>query len=326
MLIDRRQAMAGLGAAALGGSAAARAQEAWPSKPITILAGAAAGSQTDVFSRVLAAPLQQRLGRPVVVENRPGAGGIIAAQAAARAAPDGHTIILGSNSPFVVSPHLRDPLPYVTPRDLAPIALAMNGPSIIVVKPELPVRTGEELVAHLKANPGRLNLGSHGVGSFSHVAMELFMAETGTEMVHIPYNGGGPLTTAFLAGDVDVVCFDIFSIASHVRTGRARIVAQVGEQRSPLFPDTPLISEGVAPNVKADYWLGVFAPAGTPQPILQRLHEETVAIFGAPENRARVEQASMLVNPISMDEFAAKVRREWDEWGRVIRARNIRAG
>jgi tripartite-type tricarboxylate transporter receptor subunit TctC len=323
MQIDRRQALMGLGGSATLGATGAWAQGDYPNRNVTIIAGVAPGSQTDVFARILAAPLQERLGKPVVIENRPGAGGLVGTQAALRAPADGHTLLYGSNSPLIISPQLRDPMPYVTPRELAPIALTMSGASIIVVKNELPIRTAQELIDHLKANPGRLNLGSHGVGSFSHVAMELFMAETGTEMVHVPYNGGGPLTAAFLGGQIDVVLFDIFSILPHVRAGRARIVAQVGEQRSPLFPDVPLVSEGAAPNVRADYWLGLFAPAGTPAPIIERLHAETRAIMDLPENRSRVEQASMLTPPLTIAELGAKVRREWDEWGRVIRQRNI---
>lgn len=323
MGIDRRRALAALGGSLALGSGTAAAQTDFPSRNITILAGVAPGSQTDVFARLLAAPLQQRLGKPVVIENRPGAGGLIGTQAAVRAPADGHTLLYGSNSPLIISPQLRDPIPYVTPRELTPVALTMSGPSIIVVKNDLPIRNAQELVAHLKANPGRLNLGSHGVGSFSHVAMELFMAETGTEMVHIPYNGGGPLTTAFLAGEVDVVLFDIFSILPHVRANRGRVVAQVGEQRSPLFSDIPLVSESIAPNVRADYWLGLFAPAGTPAPIIERLHAETRAIMDSAEHRTRVEQASMLTPPMTIAEVDAKVRREWDEWGRVIRQRNI---
>ena len=318
--IDRRSVLAGLGAVA---ALPARAQSAYPNKQITMISPAAAGSQSDVFARILAAPMQQRLGQPVIVENRAGAGGIIGAKAGVTAAPDGYTLVYGSSSGFIIAPQLREPLPYVTPKDLAPIAITLGGPSIITVQPKLGIKTGEELVAYLKANPGKLNLGSHGVGSFSHVAMEMFMAETGTSMAHVPFTGGGPLAQAFMTETIDVALFDVLSIAPQVEAGKARVVAQVGEDRSPLFKDIPLVSETIAPKVKVDYWLGLFAPAGTPTDILDRLHQETVEIMSLGENRERVRQASMATPPLTRAQFAAKVARDWDDWGRVIRDRKL---
>ena len=319
--IDRRMALTGLAAAGLAGPA--RAQAGYPNRQITMISPAAAGSQSDVFARILAAPMQQRLGQPVIVENRAGAGGIIGARAGVTAAPDGYTLVYGSSSGFIIAPQLREPLPYMTPRDLAPIAITLGGPSIITVQPRLPIRTAEELVAYLKANPGKLNLGSHGVGAFSHVAMEMFMAETGTSMAHVPFNGGGPLAQAFMTETIDIALFDVLSIAPQVEAGKARVVAQVGEDRSPLFKEIPLVSETIAPKVKVDYWLGLFAPAGTPDDILDRLHKETVDIMSLGENRQRVLQASMLTPPLTRAQFTAKVARDWDDWGRVIRDRKL---
>ena len=319
--ISRRTALAGMAGAAL--TRPALAQGAWPYRQITMISPAAAGSQSDVFARILAQPLQQRLGVPVIVENRGGAGGAIGARAGAQAAPDGYTLTYGSSSGFIIAPQMREPLPYVTPRDLAPIAITLGGPSIITVQPKLGIKTGEELVAYPKANPGKLNLGSHGVGSFSHVAMEMFMAETGTSMAHVPFNGGGPLAQAFMTGTIDVVLFDVLSIGPQVEAGTARVVAQVGEQRSPLFKDVPCVHESLAPKVKVDYWLGLFAPAGTPTEILDRLHKETVDIMAQDENRQRVAKASMLTPPLTRAQFTEKVGREWDSWGKVIRDRKL---
>ncbi len=327
---DRRQILIGSAATAAAAGVAspalispALAQAAYPSRQITIISPAVAGSQSDVFARVLAAPMQQKFGVPVIVENRGGAGGILGTRAAVAAPPDGHTLVYGSNSGFIIAPQLREPVPYVTPRDLTPVAITLGGPSIIVVNPKLPITTPRELVAYLQANPGKLNLGSHGVGSFSHVAMELFMAETATQMAHVPFNGGGPLSVAFLSSTIDIALFDVLSIAPHVQAGAARVVAQVGEQRSPLFPSVPLVSETVAPAVRANYWLGVFAPKATPAPVLELLHSETMRIMALPENRERVAAASMLVTPMTLPEVNAKVDREWEEWGRIIRARKL---
>ncbi|MFT8246158.1 Bug family tripartite tricarboxylate transporter substrate binding protein [Roseomonas sp. BN140053] len=318
--ITRRGLIAGT---ALAMPSLALAQTSYPSRPVTIVAPVAPGSQSDIFARVLSAPLTQRLGRPVIVENRPGGGGIVGTLATVRSAPDGHTIMLHSSSGTLVAPQLRQPPPYVTPRDLVPVAVTLSGPSVIVVSSAVRANTIQDFVAELKANPGKFNLGSHGVGAFSHVAMELFMAETGTEMVHAPYNGGGPLATAFAAGDVQVVLFDILSARPLLASGQARPLAVVGERRATALPDVPLVSETVAPAVNMDYWFGVFAPAGTPAPIVERLNAEIAAIMDTPEFRARATEASMLTTAQQLPAIRARVDKEWEDWGRVIRERNI---
>ncbi|WP_203071564.1 Bug family tripartite tricarboxylate transporter substrate binding protein [Falsiroseomonas ponticola] len=323
--ITRRGLVAGAGLATLGPALAtpALAQAGYPSRNVTIIAPVAPGSQSDIFARILSAPLAQRLGRPVIVENRPGGGGIVGTQAAVRAAPDGHTLMLHSSSGSLVAPQLRRPPPYVTPRDLVAVAVTLSGPSVIVVNPAIRATTIQELVAELKANPGRFNLGSHGVGAFSHVAMELFMAETGTQMVHSPYNGGGPLAAAFAAGDVHVVLFDILTARPFLASGQGRPLAVVGERPATALPEVPLVSETVAPAVNMDYWFGVFAPAGTPEPIVERLNAEIAAIMGTPEYQARATEASMLTTPQPLPAIRARVEKEWDDWARVIRERNI---
>lgn len=301
----------------------AHAQSGYPSRNITLISPAAPGSQTDVFSRVLAVPLGQRLGKPVVVENRPGAGGIVGTLATVRAAPDGHTILYASNSGFLISPHLRRPPPYNTPRDLVPIAMTLSGPSVIVVNQNVTAGSIQDFVAELRANPGKFNLGSHGVGAFSHVAMEMFMAQTGTQMEHLPYNGGGPLGAAFLAGDVHVALFDVLTARPLVASGRGRVLATVGERRSPIFPDAPLVSDTVAPGLAMDFWLGLLAPAGTPPEIVERLHNEINEITRSAEGRSRAAEVSMLTDPLPLPALRAKVEKEWEDWGRVIRERNI---
>jgi tripartite-type tricarboxylate transporter receptor subunit TctC len=324
--ITRRGLMAGAGMLAGSGLSQARAQSGFPSRTVTIISPASPGSQTDVFSRILAPPLGERLGRSVVVDNRPGAGGIVGMQAAIRSTPDGHTIIYASNSGSLISPQLRRPPPYVTPTDLTPLAMTLSGPSVIVVNRAIAANTIQDFVAELRANPGKYNLGSHGVGAFSHVAMEMFMAETGTQMVHLPYNGGGPLGSAFLAGDVHVGLFDVLTARPLIAGGQGRVLATVGERRSPIFPDAPLVSETVAPAVAMDYWLGLFAPAATPPEVVERLHNEITAIVRSPENRSRAAEVSMLTEPLSLPALRAKVEREWESWGRLVRERNIVIG
>jgi tripartite-type tricarboxylate transporter receptor subunit TctC len=308
-----------------GAATAGLAQGAsdYPTRQITIIVSVAAGSQADQFARLIAEPLQQRLGKPVVVENRPGGGQVTGVGAAAKAAPDGYTLVHGNLSGLIISPQLRDPVPYNSPRDFAPIALTLSGPSVLVVDPALPIRTAAELIAYAKANPGKLNYGSHGAGSFTHVSTELFKGITGTEMVHVPFNGGGPLTVGFLSGQVQVVIFDLVSIRAHEQAGKARVIAQVGDQRSPHYSDIPLLSENVNPALAADFWLGMAAPAGTPQPIVERLNREINAIINTPEFKAKGEAVSMYPQNRSAKEFGDKIVREWKVWGDVIREKKL---
>jgi tripartite-type tricarboxylate transporter receptor subunit TctC len=303
----------------------ARAQSGYPNRAVSIVAPTGPGGSPDIFARVIAEPLQRRLGRPFAVETRPGAGGIVGTQHVIRAAPDGHTLLFASSSPMVVGPHLRRPVPYVTPRDLVPIVQTLAGPSIIVVGREIQANTIQELVAELRANPGKFNLGSHGIGAFSHVSMEMFMAETGTQMVHIPFNGGALLAQGVMGGQVHVALFDVLNGAALVTNGFGRALAQVGERRSPIFPDVPLVSETVAPAVNSDFWLGLFAPANTPAEIVAKLHGEVTEIMATPENRKRVADASMLAPDLTQAQFRAKVEQEWEAWGKLVRDRNIAA-
>jgi tripartite-type tricarboxylate transporter receptor subunit TctC len=315
-----------LAAALCAAAAAALAQSGgdWPARQITIIVSVAAGSQADQFARLIAEPLQQRLGKPVVVENRPGGGQVTGINAAAKASPDGYTLAHGNLSGLIISPQLRNPVPYNTPRDFVPIALTLSGPNAVVVDPKLPIRNAEELIAYAKANPGKLNYGSHGAGSFTHISTEMFKGITGTDMVHVPFNGGGPLTVGFLTGQVQVVLgFDLVSIRAHEQAGKARVIAQIGDQRSPHYKDIPLLSETVNPALANDFWMGMVAPAGTPQPIIDRLNREVNAIINTAEFKARGDKVSMYPQNRSAKEFGDKLVREWKIWGDVIRDKNL---
>jgi tripartite-type tricarboxylate transporter receptor subunit TctC len=310
---------------ACGAASAAFGQSAsdYPTRQITIIVAVAAGSQADQFGRLIADSLQQRLGKPVVIENRPGGGQVTGVSAAAKAAPDGFTLIHGNLSGLIISPQLRSPPPYNTPRDFAAIALTLSGPNVLVVDPALPINNARELIAYAKANPGKLNYGSHGAGSFTHVSTELFKDITGTDMVHVPFNGGGPLTVGFLSGQVQVVIFDLVSIQEHVKAGKARVIAQIGDQRSPLYPDVPLLSETVDPALATDFWVGMAAPSRTPQPIVDRLNREINAIINTPEFKAKGDTVSMYPQNRSPKEFGDKLAQEWKRWGDVIREKNL---
>jgi len=320
--IVRKLALSAALAAGLAGAASAQTGD-WPARQITIIVSVAAGSQADQFARLIAEPLQQRLGKPVVVENRPGGGQVTGINAAAKATPDGYTLVHGNLSGLIISPQLRDPVPYNTPRDFVPIALTLSGPSVLVVDPKLPIKNAAELIAYAKANPGKLNYGSHGAGSFTHVSTEMFKGITGIDMVHVPFNGGGPLAVGFLSGQVQVVIFDLVSIRAHEQVGKARVIAQVGDQRSPHYKDIPLLSETVNPALATDFWMGMAAPAGTPQPIVDRLNKEINAIINTPDFKARGDKVSMYPQNRSAKEFGDKLAREWKSWGDVIRQKNL---
>jgi tripartite-type tricarboxylate transporter receptor subunit TctC len=301
----------------------ASAQGGYPTRQITVIVPVAPGSQADVFARMIAEPLHHKLGKPVVIENRPGGGQVIGTGAAARAAADGYTLVHGNLSGLIISPQLRQPVPYNTPKDFTGVALTLSGPSVLVVDPKLPVRTAAELIAYAKANPGKLNYGSHGAGSFTHVTTEMFKGIAGIDMVHVPFAGGSKLALGFLAGEVQVVIFDLVSIRAHEQAGKARVIAQVGDQRSPHYPDVPLLSETVNPALAADFWLGMAAPSGTPPAVVERLNKEINAILATPEFKAKGETVSMYPQNKSAKEFNDKLAREWTTWGNVIREKNL---
>jgi tripartite-type tricarboxylate transporter receptor subunit TctC len=301
----------------------ASAQGDYPTRQITVIVPVAPGSQADVFARMIAEPLHQKLGKPVVIENRPGGGQVIGTGAAARATADGYTLVHGNLSGLIISPQLRQPVPYNTPRDFTGVALTLSGPSVLVVDPKLPVRTAADLIAYAKANPGKLNYGSHGAGSFTHVTTELFKGIAGIDMLHVPFAGGSKLAVGFLSGEVQVVIFDLVSIRAHEQAGKARVIAQVGDQRSPHYPNVPLLSETISPALAADFWLGMAAPAGTPPAVVARLNKEINAILATPEFKAKGETVSMYPQNKSAGEFNDKLAREWTTWGNVIREKNL---
>lgn len=321
--IPARRLLATVGLALMiNGSALA--QSDYPTRNLTIIVAVAPGSPTDLFARLIAAELQTRLGKPVVVENRPGGGQVVGAGAAARAAPDGHTLFHGNVSGLIISPQLRQPPTYTTPKDFKAITTTFSGPQALIVDPALPIKDAKDLIAYAKANPGKFNYGSYGIGSLNHVTTELFKGIAGIDIVHVPYSGGSTLTTALLGGDVQVMILDLGNAVPLVEAGKARIIAQVGDRRSPLFPDVALLSETVDPALAADLWLGMVAPAGTPPAIIARLNKEITGILGQPLAKFRGEGMSLPPIPSSAQDFDAKLATEWDRWGKVLREHDIR--
>jgi tripartite-type tricarboxylate transporter receptor subunit TctC len=309
-------------AAALAVPAAA-AQESFPNRPITIVAPLAPGGPGDVIGRPLGQFLTTEWGQPVVMDNRPGAGGTIGLDFAARARPDGHTLVVVSNSTYSIAPHLY-PMPYDNETAFAPVALIAMAPSFVVVHRSVPATTLAELLALARAQPGGLAFATAGIGFTSHLATELLMAMTGISMLHVPYRGGAPATQAMLSGEAQVNFMEAAFVRAHAPGGAIRPLAVTTRTRHPLFPEIPTIEEaGVSGFESATYW-AILAPSGVPAPLLARISDAVLRWARAEPTRAMLTQAGFL--PIGAD-GAAFLRHKAEDtakWGRIIRERGIR--
>ena len=304
---------------------AASALADWrPARPIRLVVPFAPGGQPDVVARALAEPLSKALGQPVIVENRPGAGGNIAAEAVAIAAPDGHTLLMGTNGPLAVSPALYRNLPYDPLKDLAPVTLVGTSPNLIAVNPSIGVTSLKGLIDKAKAEPGKLNFSSVGKGSISQLSMELLNSVAGIQTVHIPYNGGAPAVTALIAGDVQILSLNPTALVPQMQAGKARALAQTSARRSPLIPDIPTVAESGYPGFEADVWMAVMAPVKTPPEAIQRLNAELVKIIRSPETKAALWDRQW-IDPVGSapEEVTRVIRHEGDKWARTVKAANI---
>ncbi len=300
---------------------AAAAADWQPARPLRLVVPFAPGGQPDVVARSLAEPLSRALGQPVVVENRPGAGGNVAADAVARSAPDGHTLLMGTNGPLAVSPALARKLPYDVARDFAFVTLVGTSPSLIAVHPSLGAATLAEVIAKARAQPGKLNFASVGKGSVSQLSMEELNASAGIETVHVPYSGGAQAVTALLAGDVQLLSLNPTALIPHVQSGKVRVVAQTGARRSPLVPDLPTVAESGYPGFDAPVWMAVAVPARTPPEAVKRLHAELARIIRSPEMKEKLWDRQWIDPAGSTPEDAARVvREETRKWARIGRA------
>jgi len=295
-----------------------------PSRPIKIVVPFAPGGQPDVVARALAEPLAKSLGQPVIVENRPGAGGNIAADAVAKAAPDGYTLLMGTNGPLAVSPAIYKDLPYDPLKDLAPITLVGTSPNLIAVNPRLGVTTLKGLVDKAKAEPGKLNFSSVGKGSISQLSMELLNSAAGIDTVHIPYNGGAPAVAALIAGDVQILSLNPTALIPQVAAGKARVVAQTSAKRSPLIPDVPTVAESGYPGFEAEVWMAVMAPAKTPPDAISRLNTELLKIIRSAELRESLWNRQW-IDPVGSrpEDVTAVLQREGAKWAAIVKSANI---
>jgi tripartite-type tricarboxylate transporter receptor subunit TctC len=310
---------------ALAAPPGAWSADAYPTKPIRLLVGFAPGGVNDLVARTVAVRLSPRLTQQVVVENRPGAGGNIATELVARAAPDGYTMLLGSVASLAMSPALHGQVPFDPINDFAPITQAVGVSSLIVVHPAMPARSLKEFVALAKKQPGKLNLASPGTGSIAHLAAELFKKTAGINVVHVPYKGGAPALIDTLSGQIECLISVISTGAPHVKSGKLRGLAVTSDKRSPILPDVPSVAESGYPGYEASGWLGLLFPAKTPDPIVDRLYRETVAVINMPEAREQLQNAGLDPAPSNPEAFRAYLKAELAKWGKLIKDAGIRA-
>jgi tripartite-type tricarboxylate transporter receptor subunit TctC len=309
--------------AAMVVAAGAQAQS-WPSRQIQLVVPYAPGGVVDFIGRTLGQRLAQQVGQPVVIDNRPGAGGMIGIEYTARSAPDGHTIVL-MDPAVVINPVLQEKPLYDLFKDLATVAVIGHSPLVLTVNPQLPVNDVAQLVQFAKANPGKLNFASAGIGTTPHMAGELLKIRAGIDMTHVPYKGAGPAMADLAAGQVQVGFSSITGALPFIKDGRLRALATSGAKRSAALPDLPTFIEAGYPDIEVDLWLGVFAPINTPTAVLRRLNSEINAALSDATVAAAFAKVGVEPHPASAEDGARFVRAEHDKWAQVVTKAKLRA-
>ena len=297
--------------------------QSFPARSVTLTVGFAPGGGTDTAARIIAHKLSENIGQPVVVENKPGAGGNVAAQQIALAAPDGYTIHLTSVGPMSVAPHLVKDLAYDPRRDIAPITMGVVFPNVMVVHMGVPAKTLDEFVALAKQKPGQINYASAGVGGAGHLAGELFKERAGINMVHVPYKGGGPAMTDLLAGRIDMYIGVPSTVAPHVEAGKLRALATTGARRSSTMPAVPTVVESGYPGFEATNWYAFVAPGRTPKDLLDFWNRELTKVLNDPQVRAELAKHGLDPAPGTREELARYFEQESQKWGKVVREAKI---
>jgi tripartite-type tricarboxylate transporter receptor subunit TctC len=304
---------------AFGALPAAAGAADWPTKPVRLIVPLTAGGPTDILARIIGAPLGASLGQQVIVDNRPGAGGNIGADLAAKSPPDGYTLFMGTSGPLSINSTLYPKLPYDPLRDFAPVILTASAPFVIIVHPSVKASTVKELIAAAKAKPGSLNYGSV-PGSASHLSTELFKMTAGIDLVHIPYKGAAPATTDVMAGQIQLSFASTPGSIPVVKSGKVRALAVTSAKRIAKLPDVPTVAEAALPGYEASVWYGVVAPARTPREIVQRLNTEIARIVAEPAHREKMVAADFEPTTSTPAEFAAFIRSETVKWAKVVKA------
>jgi tripartite-type tricarboxylate transporter receptor subunit TctC len=313
-----------VGAALLICGAAATAQ-AYPTKPLRLIVPFPPGGSADILARTIGQKMSEGLGRPVVIDNRPGAGTAIGAEATAKSAPDGYTVMIGTVSSHAINPSLNAKIAYDPIRDFTPISPVASIPFALVVHPSLPAKNVAELIATARAKPGVLNFSSAGNGTSNHLAGELFKSMARIDLVHIPYKGSAPALNDLLAGQVNMMFDLVLTAAQHVKAGTVRAVAVTGKARSSVLPGVPTVAESGLSGYEVSAWFGIFAPAGLPATITQRLNAEIVRVMGLADVRERLASQGAEPMASASDAFAEYVRTELTKWAGVVKAAGMRS-
>jgi tripartite-type tricarboxylate transporter receptor subunit TctC len=312
-------------AALLAAAAQTAAAQSYPTKPIRVIIAQAPGSATDVVTRTLGSKLQASLGQPLVVDARPGAGGTLGTDVAAKAPPDGYTLFMANNSTHGANPALYSKLPYDAVRDFAPIIFVASTPYVLSVHPSLPVANVKQLIALAKTKPGQINYASAGNGSTHHLSGELLKSMAGIDIVHVPYKGTGPALTGLLSGEVSITFATVTSIQPHLKSGRAKALAVTTPKPSPMLPGVPTISESALPGFEMLSWFGLLAPAGAPPAIVTRMNAEVAKVLALPEIRSALAVQGLETRGGTPAQFGDHIRAEIAKITRIAKAAGVKA-
>lgn len=315
----RTLALAMLATGALALAPLAAQAQAFPSKSLTMIVPFSPGGTTDILARVVGQFMAKDLGQPVIIDNRPGAGGNIGAQMVARAAPDGYTILMGTVGTHAINQSLYKKMPFDPIKDFAPITRVALVPNLLVANPSQPFKTVKELIAYAKANPGKVTFASSGSGTSIHLSGEMFQQMAGVDMQHIPYKGSAPALSDLLGGQTAIMFDNMPSVIGHVRAGKLRPIAVTTPTRSPALPDVPTIAESGVPNYSATSWFGILAPAATPAPVIARLNASILKALADPEVKKKLAEQGAEPHGEKPEQFAEFIRSETAKWGQTVK-------
>ena len=311
-------------ASAFVAAAPAQSQQTYPNRPIRFIVPSATGGSNDISARLFGQKLAEAFGQQVVIDNRTGAGSIIGTELAAKSSPDGYTLLLQSTELTIIA-SLFKKLPFNITKDLAPVTLLASFPLLLVVHPSLEAKSVQELIALAKARPGQINYASNGNGTISHISAEMFKRMTGINLLHVPYKGPAPALTSILAGESNLGFYTVSATLQNIRAGRYRALATSGAKRAPSLPDLPTFAEAGLPGYETGSWAGVFVPAGTPKPIIAKLHAELIRILHLPDIQERFVAFDWVSAGNTPEEFAILVQNEMAKWTKVIQDAQIKA-
>ena len=294
--------------------------QTYPNKPVKLIVGFPAGGPADIFGRALASGMSADLGQPVIVENISGVGGVLGVDRAAKAAPDGYTMVINSASPLVIAPYSLSKIPYDVKKDFAFITLVVRVPEVLAVHLSVPANSLQELIAYAKTNPGKVNFGSAGSGSITHLAGELLKAEAKIDIVHVPYKGAAPAVNDLLGGQVQMAILDVPVLLGHIRAGKLKALTITSATRAPALPEVPTTTEMNYPNVNSDNWYGLVMAAATPAEIQKRVHSAAVAALRSKAVAEQLDKVGGIASPSTPQEYAAFIAAEQAKWSKIVNA------